>query len=150
MRQMSAVEEQMTEKFLIDLLLALKTQGKKFIEVFGPKIYDVKVYSKVEKGVSHEKQYMLDNDVFDIMTNDLKMELGEDIKMSALQYLGNRYRDVIMFEYDEVERLSSIALVDPGEVYNYLCPLTEDLTLSDLNSKSFRLINRIRRYMTIK
>jgi len=74
------------------------------------------------------------------------MELSEDTKRSLVQYLGRKYRkDTIMFEYQELERLAMIADPDTGDCFSYL--KGEGLDLTQLNSKSFRLINRIKEYM---
>ena len=74
------------------------------------------------------------------------MELSEETKRSLVQYLGRKYRkDTIMFEYQELERLTKIADPDSGDCFSYLNGDGLDLTL--LNSKSFRLINRIKEYM---
>jgi hypothetical protein len=53
-----------------------------------------------------------------------------------------------MFEYQELERLAMMANPDTGDCFTYLKPDGLDLTM--LNSKSFRLINRIKEYMEAK
>ena len=54
-----------------------------------------------------------------------------------------------MFDYTELERLTRLAFEDPGDCFAYLTPssLGGDLDLTQLNSKSIRVINRIRNYM---
>ena len=75
------------------------------------------------------------------------MTLNEDTKRSLVQYLGRKYRkDTIMFEYQELERLTMVAHQDPGDRFAYLTG-DGNLDLTELNSKSFRLINRIKDYM---
>jgi hypothetical protein len=82
------------------------------------------------------------------MTKELEMELSEDTKRSLVQYLGRKYRkDTIMFEYQELERLAMIAHSDTGDCFSYL--KADGLDLTYLNSKSFRLINRIKEYMEV-
>jgi len=74
------------------------------------------------------------------------MNLTEDTKRSLVQYLGRKYRkDTIMFDYKEMEKLTMIAHLDAGDRFSYLTYDGIDLNL--LNSKSFRVINRIREYM---
>lgn len=53
-----------------------------------------------------------------------------------------------MFEYSEIERLTRIAHAEAGDCFEYLDTShvgIEDIT--QLNSKSFRVINRIRDFM---
>ena len=54
-----------------------------------------------------------------------------------------------MFDYSELERLTRVAIEDPGDCFAYLSPpsLGADLDLTQLSPKSFRVINRIRNYM---
>jgi hypothetical protein len=55
-----------------------------------------------------------------------------------------------MFDYQEIEKLTKLALPDPGECFSYLTPAClagTDLDLTLLNSKSFRIINRLKEYM---
>jgi hypothetical protein len=53
-----------------------------------------------------------------------------------------------MFEYPEIERLTKIAHEDPGMCFSYLDTSEAGIDdLTQLNSKSFRVINRIRDFM---
>ncbi len=109
---MTMVEEQLTEKCLVEILKQLKALNKTFIGVFGPIVYDVKenntLYANNKASfIKIENQYILDQDLFEKMTNELEMTLDEDTKRSLVQYLGRKYRkDTIMFEYKELERLT--------------------------------------------
>jgi hypothetical protein len=74
---------------------------------------------------------MLDQDMFEVMTKNLDMDLTEDTKRSLVQYLGRKYRnETIMFEYSEIERLTKIALTDSGTCFDYLD--TSDAGIEDL------------------
>ena len=92
------------------------------METFGHIVYDVKE-SSTEKTSSHkpkfllvENQYMLDQDLFEVLQRDLKMELTEDTKRSLVQYLGRKYKkDTIMFDYSELERLTKLAGASTSE-----------------------------------
>ena len=67
--------------------------------------------------------------MFETMTKELEMELSEDTKRSLVQYLGRKYRkDTIMFEYQELERLTMIAHSESGECFTYLKGDGLDLT----------------------
>ena len=85
--------------------------------------------------------------MFDEVKKQLNIKLDEDTKVSIVRYLGNRYKsDIILFEYHELERLTKVALDDPQDAFSYIKP-ADGIDLSDLDSKSFRLINRISDYM---
>lgn len=80
------------------------------------------------------------------MNSELNMALDDDTKRSLVQYLGHFYRKtMIVFDYREIERLTMIAHLDTSNLFLYLSVDGVDLTL--LDSKSFRVINRIREYM---
>ena len=61
--QMTVREQQLTELFLVDLLSSMIEHGKTFIEVFGSRVFDVKVPNlrhSAEMVPNKEKQYILD------------------------------------------------------------------------------------------
>ena len=90
---------------------------------------------------------MLDYELFDTIRREFDIELDESTKKSLVQYLGRRYKtDSILIEYKELETLTSIALDEPCDTFDYLRPNGTDLT--ELDSKAFRVINRLERFMT--
>jgi len=78
------------------------------------------------------------------------MSLSEEVKDSLVQYCGRRYEsnNAIIFEYREIERLTRAAQDDSCSCFSYMKIGKHDLT--QLDSKSFRVINRIDQYMIDK
>lgn len=142
------VEEKQTEAALTCLYYALKDQNKTFAEMFASHSYDIRIIKNdpiVKDDIRGENQWILQQEFFSIMETELKLNLSEEDKTGLVRFCGIRHEKThqIMFEYREIEDLTS-AVEDNSESFtHYLKIGSHKLELKKLDAKGFRVLNRL-------